>query len=596
MCCIAATVFSSVRAFAQEVGDPPAPEAAMAAYRTVDAWVREWKVADAKQGELALPSCDAASITLRLAGETIARGVEVATTPESRASVIAAAAKAALKEAEPKLGIPRDAMYEATRRDVAKQVTISIQLAGALIPISPKDAADAMAMVNPGVEGVGARLGDRLAVTFPERMLTTATEPGPALGTLVGKLAGDATLAVELLSKLAKDHGAVYYRFRVTHLAQTRVAEPPIFLKRCGKVVRVAEIDEAELRRWADEMARSTLARMGQGSASSLGVLDPCRGVDEPTEDFGKAALACALLTYATSVHDKSQKSAIVKEALGAIRAVVGGASRPSLPTSAMCAVALHEGRTKAAWWSDEGLRGIPGWRADALRAGFTRERGFDPGIPSAAQGLVAWFYVRQERHLHAWGTLEPPDTRNRDSVSAAFQNVAGGGLVGQLPWLGWAAAELNEGSSLPQAVALREVRSQLWQHQLQSETLLSDQQDLAGGILFTSSKQPMPTWQMARPLAFIATMLGDPRLTEEKEVPAELSRLLLSLRYLRQLTAGEAECFMYRSPGRAFGGVRSSLWDQRMPPEATAMTLLTVCETLRSLDEIRQRQEPKSK
>jgi hypothetical protein len=110
-------------------------------------------------------------------------------------------------------------------------------------------------------------------------------------------------------------------------------------------------------------------------------------------------------------------------------------------------------------------------------------------------------------------------------------------------------------------------------------------------GIVFTASRNPLPTWHSARPIAFMATMLGDDRLTGGDEFARELNQLLGSLRFLRQLSAGEAEGHMYRSPRRAMWGVRASVWDQRMPPEATALTLLTVCETVRSLQAVRERQ-----
>jgi hypothetical protein len=161
------------------------------------------------------------------------------------------------------------------------------------------------------------------------------------------------------------------------------------------------------------------------------------------------------------------------------------------------------------------------------------------------------------------------------------------------MPWAGWAellCSRTTAGREIPSAPALREMRAQLWQHQLKGEDLPGEALDMAGGIVFTTTRQPLPTWQAARPLAFIATMLGDPALTEEKEVPGELARLLASLRFLRQLTADEPESHMFKDAGRARGGVRASLFDQRMPPEATAMTLLAVCETIRSLDEIKAR------
>ena len=103
-----------------------------------------------------------------------------------------------------------------------------------------------------------------------------------------------------------------------------------------------------------------------------------------------------------------------------------------------------------------------------------------------------------------------------------------------------------------------------------------------------------MPTWQGARPLAFLASMMGDERLTSggllSGEVPGEIARLLDSIRFLRQLAAGEPEGHMYKDPERAAWGVRKSLWDQMMEPGATAMTLIAVCETLRSVERVADR------
>ncbi|MFN7440371.1 MAG: hypothetical protein ACK5TV_09295, partial [Phycisphaerales bacterium] len=107
----------------------------------------------------------------------------------------------------------------------------------------------------------------------------------------------------------------------------------------------------------------------------------------------------------------------------------------------------------------------------------------------------------------------------------------------------------------------------------------------LVGGIVFTKSRNPLPTWQAARPIAFIATMLGDPRLTAPDERSRELVRLLTSLRFLRQLQADDSTAWMQALPGSARGGIRSAPWDQRMPVDATAITLMAITESIRSLD-----------
>ena len=135
-------------------------------------------------------------------------------------------------------------------------------------------------------------------------------------------------------------------------------------------------------------------------------------------------------------------------------------------------------------------------------------------------------------------------------------------------------------------------MREQVWKHQLSAAELSGERLDLAGGIVFTAGRNPLPTWHTARPMAFIATMLADVRLTEREEFARELSHVLGALRFLRQLSAGDAEGHMYRLPRRAMWGVRNSVWDQRMAPEATALTLMTVSEVVRSLQAVQERRE----
>ncbi len=59
------------------------------------------------------------------------------------------------------------------------------------------------------------------------------------------------------------------------------------------------------------------------------------------------------------------------------------------------------------------------------------------------------------------------------------------------------------------------------------------------------------------------------------------------------RLAAGGGAGARAPRPPPAGGGVRAALWDPRMPPEATAMTMLAVAEFLRSLDALESRQNP---
>lgn len=595
LCCLAATSLRPAPLRAQpDPVDPPEAGPAIAAFNQVESMVREWRTAD--DGP-AFPSCRAASITLRLGGEVVGRAAEVAQTEEARAGVVLAALRAALADAEPRLRIPRDALYESTRRDLARQLTVSLQLAGEFIPIQPKDAAEAMAMVEAGVEGVAARLGDRTAAVFPERMLTTQSEPGATLASLVGRLAQDPILAVEPLSKLARDRGAVFYRFRVTHLAQASPRDTPVFLTRCTKYIPLTQLDEQSLRLWAERLAANLLSRpwTSDGKYGLAGTIDPISGrsLSPHAGPYEQALAAYAIMSFRGIANaqwrdiNTPQVDAWLENIARHLAALEPEETDPSADPAAAAMVLLVLERLLVQPPSGSVSGGEKSMVNPVMvdlkkRCMTTVQDSVDGRSPVSDGQLALALFAAQSSS----GTKVDPA-----AIRALYLRLGPGKLPAAMPWLGWADLNTESATHEPAIGALRDLRAVIWGHQLRPETLPPSQHDLAGGILFTSSPQPMPTWHTARPLAFIATMLGSEKLTENREVAGELSRLLLSLRFLRQLTAGEAECFMYENPDRAQGGVRASLWDQRMPIEATAMTLITVSETIRSLDAIRTRQ-----
>jgi hypothetical protein len=136
-------------------------------------------------------------------------------------------------------------------------------------------------------------------------------------------------------------------------------------------------------------------------------------------------------------------------------------------------------------------------------------------------------------------------------------------------------------------------MRAMLWERTIRAE---SGQADLEGGIVFgtrdarDASGIAGPTWSTARPVAFAAAMLRDERLTDADELYPQLSKLLPSMRFLRQLSIDDASAFACPQPKRAMWGVRVSPWDQRQPIESSAMALLAVSEAVTSIEEMGRR------
>jgi hypothetical protein len=238
------------------------------------------------------------------------------------------------------------------------------------------------------------------------------------------------------------------------------------------------------------------------------------------------------------------------------------------------------------------------------MRKSFSPETGFGQTIPATGRSVIA-LAMASAAVVEAVNVAQGDKTTSvrataDQMVRRLFADTLPDQLVSQMPWLGWAELRLSDAnvesskanldpqkpnSDLPTAIALRHMRDQVWQHMLTEADCGPDNSDLVGGIVFNKTKVLLPTWQSARPLAFIATMLADDRLTTPDEFNEELVRLLTALRFLRQLQADESTMWMYPNRDRALGGVRAAAWDQRMPIDASAMTLLAVCETLKSLE-----------
>lgn len=584
--------------------EPPGPADAMSAYQVLARWVRNWEIPQTEGGRT--PGNPAGVfVTLRHNGAIVGRGTDVSGAPDG----LRRAAGQALAEATERLPIERDALFEQNRRAVAGRITISLELAGALVPFAPAEYSDAAAECSPGLDGVAARFGDRAAAIFPSTTLASGLDGGRALAAAISKATGDPARSLRRPADLSAQDGAVFYRFRVVHLAQPSALVPPIFLQRGGRVVTMREMSEAELRRWADGLAEHLLARAWPGveKYGLQGTYDPVRGAYEnafasPVEQaIALSALAQYLnLRLGSEARTEEDRERLRSGSLAgavvrlheSLMAVEPGEQAPwSDPVAAAAAYSSARtlqfvvGETRAPVNEET-------WRllGQSFEEAFAPERGWAPAIPESARALVAATIAGRSRD----GTPDA-DRHQRQAeamIRSLYREAPAGGLVAHMPWLG--LAELHGAAvgdrPIPSAVALREMRELVWSHQLQAGDLKFEQRDLAGGIVFTSARNPLPSWQSVRPLAFIAVMLGDGRLTDPEEVPAELARLLTSLRFLRQLSAAEAEGHMYADPDRAMWGVRISLWDQRMPVDASALTLMTVCDTLWSLRRLEAR------
>lgn len=558
---------------------PPSPAAALRVWKEIEPWVRQWSVPD--EAPDGLPSVHVASITLRLGGVVLATRTMV----DDDQDVLVPMVREALDNASQRLPFDKDIFFEQKKKEAAQRLSISLELGGALVPMSEQSDFERELGTNPGLDGVAVRYNEQVEAMCPGEMLARGTTPGSALNIVRGRVVGDDPTLVLQPERM---QGATYYRFRTTHLAQENARSEPVFLHRAGRIVPLTSIDQALLETFADDLATFLTRQQwpGMERIGMQGALHATRGRSDPpfAGPMSQAVSAFALSRYSTTPGVNPDTAQTARVFVARILADLSVVEDPeidpwSTPTdAAMCMIAL-----KAAERADvdlnEEVESLSAMCRQRCWASFSPEAGFDPSLPVSAYGLISYALVR---------TAATDDERAIAvaAVRATYQVTPLDQLSAQMPWLGWAELELAGQRQVAAGVALRDMRASVWADQFTAADAEPGDEDLVGGIVITSGgMNPLPSWHTARRVAFLATMLGDDRLTEPAERGTELVSLLRSLRFLKQLSVDDAVLHMCRAPMRTIGGIRSSLWDQSMPPDATAFTLLAVTETLRSLE-----------
>lgn len=515
----------------------------------------------------------------------------------------------------------------AGQRDVpASEVTISIEVAEPAIDVIAATYAELDERCRPGLDGLrltiagddpsgNAGSGTTTWWSFPSQQLLAGDTPSRAGLSLISQATGDPALALagvegHELRDLAASRSVQFARFGVAHVAELTPGGAGVMLHRGGVVVGAREITRESIASLSTSIARELCARvrMEPQGMRVRAVVQPAverdRGLVE-AQDAGtiQVALLCVALLRTGDEGSERVAGELLGDMLARGYGAVDGAASPAV--AAAVALALHEyfaTTPEPRVWALSARAGV----LDVLREGFdAKESAWSPRVPDAARGLVALAMVRCSTSS-SWDGVAPDLTLDdaRAVTRAAYRTDAPSLLVAQMPWLGWAEVELARQepgnvtpSPLPAAGALRQMRDALLARQVRFEALDVLGEDSEGGFLLATrdggaSGVLGPTWQTARPLAFLATMVREPGLTDEKERLAQLARVLAGVRFLRQLVADEA--VMHAAPwamarggglGGGLWGVRNATWDQRQSLEAAVMTLLTLQETLATID-----------
>lgn len=502
--------------------NPPTPEKAMAAFAMVRTWINAFAVPE----QVALPAgvSGPASVVLRWQGEIVGRGDDAG----AQGPALAEAARKALHEARGRLPIPPDATQGAALAALARELTLSVQLGGALVPVSPRTFAQMGEFARAGLDGVAARQGDRVAVVFPEQMLVTGGNPASALASAVSTVTGDPTLAIPgtltgEAEPVAQRAGMTFARFRVTHLMELGVGETPRFVERGGRLVETREITAASVREHGRRLAMALAARVRAAS-------------DATPEELSLSAFVLARYAAAQRELGHDAPGAAMEISRAVVRELVESrdARGPTPDVDAATVLALLELRR-----IDPSSPEPPAALLESVRGAFVEGAGWSPGVRPASRGLVALALAR------AAPEAGEGRTHAQQAVRAAFRESAPGDLVALMPFLAWADLALTPaGSELPSAVALNELRLQVMGHQVREDDLAPEDACFLGGVVFSRGQRREPTWLSLRPAAFLASMLREPAVTSGPEFFPTLSASLAAARFARQLAVDETSAW----------------------------------------------------
>ncbi|MFG0241713.1 MAG: hypothetical protein ACF8R9_02885 [Phycisphaerales bacterium JB054] len=561
----------------------PSPTEAMDAYAAVESWIREWKEPENVETPAA-----AVRVSVFQHGRPVGEASEVV-----RAAGVDAPSALGLATARAKTSIrrellPRGGVLGAEMMpELTADLTLSVELAGPFTPLSRNELLDPEIAVRPGLTGVAVRVGELWAVEFPSQLMASGTAPAVRLAAMAATLLGDPALGVELLVDLQSERGVSFYRFDVVHLASVGPDGAPVFLTRGNRIVERSAVTTASLVRFAEGLIDHAEAIRIDGEArlGLMGTIHAARGVADPAVALPtqQSLVAYGLVRLAGApqlpAETRERARTLALAILSDLAHVDPGEIAPA-----------DDGVACAILWV--ALAGVDLADAPDLRAlqrtceSMLAAHAAAPAIKprgTVAEAVLAWAVA--ERAARTGLDREFAESQLR----ALVRETPKGGMVGLMPWVGWAELALAGDGPVATAVYLREVRDAVWTYQLTLRDTGAEERDLQGGIVFTSGGLSLPTWNSARPIAFAATMLGDPRLTTREEMPGEVVRLIDAMRFLQQLAAGPAVAAFSRRPELVRGGIRAAVWDPHQPPEATALAMLAVAELLGSLETLEQ-------
>jgi len=606
------TVVASVCTVAAGNVEPPSLETAVDAWLRARAWVDAMKVPDQpfvpvvpaapiasppsgapsdapitgapESGATPLPQ--AVAVVLRLRGRVVGTGAAYGTAPGLLNLAVLQAIDKSRND---------DAFMELTREDrdlIGPDLSLELELASEARPIVGRTVGQVVARIEPALEALALRRGDRWTWTMPS-IVQSSNLAADAVRTCAVMLQQLAIDPRELPTQTLPD-GTGFYVAPTRRLAQKAPKDAPFEVIRGHEVIPLTAIAASGRSQFVAAMARHLRAQIVRPSSNapaettplkSLGMrgdyrphLDHYRELAAPPQDQALAALALATVPRFRGIPEADARASVAAAAeLMIALADVSEIEEPPQQSPAAVALALLADDSIASSGIETAPR--PPVFMESLRSMLTKRLAAD-----AAMDHTRAIELAAAATLEARGAPVIEKTALDDLMTRAWSAPGSTALVGMIPWL--LIAE-RERSSLADPVHARRVlgvaepvRRALLASQLGVGGPEEPAPDAAGGFALTGGLRPMATAQSARPTWALAMMLAEPSLTSDAEIPDLLRSQLMAIRFLRQLAVDERSSYAFRDSQRCLGGIRDALWDSTQPVAATATALLAVIES----------------
>lgn len=574
--------------------DAPSSETAVTAWLAADRWVRDGQVppSGSENAEIPLQGVEAISMALRLDGRIVAsgdaEGLDADATRRATGRLLAELS-AALASRWP------DEMHDAVRR----QALLEIDLAGAPEPLLGATFGAAAASIDPGLDTLAVRRGDRWARAFPGRLLSSGLAGDPAA--TLARLATETGLprGADLRELLRLDSVGLY-RMPTTRLVQPRPGAMPEIAIRYDSATPSGPIGQGEIRRLASDLLghlgrclhpdRPVPSSSGEAPPSGLGLrgdLDPIAGRHEPfaAPPLAQAVALLAATRLAEADADLAPAAVDLAERLMDDLGVVDPIEANPLDSpEALAAVAIAATLRPSLADRSPDTEAFVAAAVDAVEAA-TRPETFDTLSPGRRAILAAAAATLAAAGDAAADPADRLDDAGR-LLQRAWSTCDPTARVGLLPWFVWAASRLPDSGGLGEP--LEAFRDRLGELQLESIPIVAE--DLVGGFDLEQGPRPRADARSVLPGLGLAMMLADGDLTPRSADPKDLETLRdaiasqrRALGFLRRSTATAASATRLPRAEHAPGGVRDAPWDPRQSTMVQAIALWWLAECLAS-------------